>query len=149
MTTTFTSTSSIDIAATPDKVWEALTTPELVKQYMFGAVVISNWQQGDSLVYKGQWEGKPYEDKGTILEITPNEILKTTYFSPLSGLEDKPENYNTVTYALHPEGNKTKLEVTQTNNVTQEAADHAAKNWVMALQAIKTLLEKGGAPTQA
>lgn len=139
----FTATQSIVINTTADKVWEALTTPELVKQYMFGADVVSDWQKGSTLIYKGEWEGKPYEDKGTILEVEPNKLLITTYFSALSGLEDKPENYNTVTYELLPEADgQTKLTVTQDNNASQEAANKATENWGMILATIKELLEK-------
>lgn len=138
----FIATKSIIINTSPDKVWEALTKPELVKQYMFGAEVVSDWQKGSSLTYKGMWEGKPYEDKGTILEIEPQKLLKATYFSALSGLEDKPENYNTVAYELSTEAESTKLTVTQDNNPSQEAADKAAENWGMTLSAVRELLEK-------
>ena len=140
---TFTATKSTTINATPEKIWEALTAPEIVEQYMFGADVVSDWQKGSPLIYKGEWEGKPYEDKGTILDIEPNKLLKTTYFSALGGLEDKPENYNTVTYELTSEAEgQTKLTVMQDNNPSQEAADKATENWGMTLNTIKELLEK-------
>jgi len=143
MDTAFTASKSIVINALPEKVWTALTDPEVVKQYMFGAEVVSDWQKGGPLVYKGVWEGKPYEDKGTILDIEPGKLLSATYFSALSGLEDKPENYNVVSYQLSPEpNNATKLTVTQTNNPTQEAASTAEDNWGMTLAGIKELLEK-------
>lgn len=139
----FTATKDIIINVTPDKVWEALTTPELIKQYMFGAEVETDWQKGSPLIYKGTWDGKPFEDKGTILEIEPEKLLKTTYFSPLSGLEDKPENYNIVSYELAPAGEgQTKVTVVQENNPTQESADNVTKNWGMMLGSIKTLLEQ-------
>lgn len=142
MDSLFTATTRIDIDAVPEKVWEALTTPEIVKQYMFGAEVVSDWKVGSPLIYKGEWEGEPYEDKGTILEIEPCRLLKATYYSALSGLEDKPENYNTVTYALSAKGEgRTRLTVTQTNNPDQHAADQAEENWDMALGAIRDLLE--------
>jgi len=141
--TSFTATKSTTIDTTPEKVWQALTTPEIVKQYMFGAEVVSDWQKDSPIMYKGEWEGKPYEDKGTILAIEPNKLLKATYFSALSGLEDKAENYNIVTYELLSEvDGATKLIVTQTNNPTQEAANRAEKNWSMTLDTIKSLLEK-------
>ncbi len=143
MAETITATKSVDINATPEKIWEALTTPEIIKQYMFGAEAASDWKVGSPIVYKGEWEGKPYEDKGTILEIEPNKLLKSTYFSPMSGREDKPENYNTVTYELSDAGDGvTKLTVSQTNNPTKVGADQAEQNWTMVLDAIKGLLEK-------
>ncbi|HJQ08088.1 MAG TPA: SRPBCC domain-containing protein [Candidatus Saccharimonadales bacterium] len=142
MSNSFTATKSIIINATSTIVWKALTSPEIVKQYMFDAEVVSDWQPGSSLIYKGMWEGKPYEDKGTIIEIEPERLLRATYYSALSGLEDKPENYNTVTYKLTAGDGSTKLTVIQDNNPTQEAADKAAENWGMVLKTIKQLLEK-------
>lgn len=138
----FTVAKSITINTTPQKVWAALTSPDLVKQYMFGAEVVSDWQKGSPLIYKGTWEGRPFEDKGTILEIEPGKLLKTTYFSALSGLEDKPENYNTVTYELAEKNGGTELTVSQDNLANQEQADHTAKNWETVLGTIKTILEK-------
>lgn len=133
---------NVTIKATPATVWKALTDPQIVKQYMFGSEVVSDWKVGESIVYKGIWEGKPFEDKGTILEIEPEKILKTTYFNPLSGLEDKPENYNNVTYDLISEGDSTRLTVTQDNIRNQESADQTAQNWRMILDSVKQLLEK-------
>src|SRR5258706_3209022 len=45
-------------------------SPEILKQYYFGADIISDWKMGSSIIYKGEWQGKPYEDKGTILAFT-------------------------------------------------------------------------------
>jgi len=132
-------TITIDVPAA--KVWEALTKPELVKQYLFGAEVISDWKVGGPLNYRGEWEGKQYEDKGTILEINPNELLMATYFSPMSGREDKPENYSTLTYTLSETSGRTTLTIKQENNTSREAAEQSKKNWNMILQAIKKLLE--------
>ena len=57
---------SIHINATTDKVWEALTTPEIIKKYFFGTDAVSDWKVGSSLIFKGEWEGKKYEDKKKI-----------------------------------------------------------------------------------
>jgi hypothetical protein len=43
-------------------VWDALVNPGTVKQYMFGTDVISDWKEGSSIVWRGEWQGKPYED---------------------------------------------------------------------------------------
>ncbi len=143
MTTSFSITRRTTINAASARVWEALTTPEIIKQYMFGAEAVSNWQPGSSLVYKGQWEGQPFEDKGVILEISPAKLLKTSFYSALSGLEDKPENYSTITYQLNSEADgRTTLTVTQDNNPTQAAADQTGRNWEMTLGQIKQLLEQ-------
>ena len=61
------------IKTSADKVWNALTDPEMIKKYMFGATVISDWKEGSKITWKGEWEGKPYEDKGKILRFEPKK----------------------------------------------------------------------------
>jgi len=142
MKETFMATARIDIAAPAAAVWMALTNPEMIKQYLFGTEATSDWKVGSPITYKGVWQGKPYEDKGTILEVVPNQILKSTYWSGMSGLEDKPENYSTVTYSLSEKGGRTTLTVTQSNNSTKESATHSEGNWKMVLEGLKALIEK-------
>jgi uncharacterized protein YndB with AHSA1/START domain len=132
---------SVVVNAPAAKVWQALTRPEMVKQYLFGTDLTADWRVGGALTYRGQWEGKPYEDKGTVLAFQPEKLLKTTYFSSFSGLEDRPENYNTVTYKLSEKKGRTTLAVSQDNNRTRESAEHSAKNWAMVLDALKKMLE--------
>ena len=142
MKSTFTSTARITIKASAEKVWDALTNPKIIKQYLFGTEASSDWKVGSSITYKGVWEGKPYEDKGKILELVPNKLLRSTYWSSFSGLADKPENYNTVTYTVSKADGGTELTVTQDNIQTKEAADHSEGNWASVLQTMKKLLEK-------
>jgi uncharacterized protein YndB with AHSA1/START domain len=92
--------TSIRINATSEIVWTALVTPDSIKQYMFGTNVVSNWHEGDPIVWKGEWQGKAYEDKGKILQIKPEKILQYSHYSPLSGLPDVPNNYHTVSIEL-------------------------------------------------
>lgn len=134
--------ASIAIDASRAKVWEALVTPEAIKQYMFGTSVTSDWKEGSPITWSGEWEGTSYEDKGTILRIEPERILQYTHFSPLSGLPDKPENYHTVTIALSGEGNQTHVSLTQDNNPNEEARAHSEKNWEMMLDSLKKFVEK-------
>jgi uncharacterized protein YndB with AHSA1/START domain len=141
MDTKFIAKASININAPISKIWEALTRPELIKQYLFGTEVSSDWQVGSPIVYKGVWEGKAYEDKGKVLQLEPQKLLVSTFWSSLSGLPDMPENYKTVRYDLGPNGNGTVLTITQDNNDSQEEADHSARNWKMVLDGIKKLME--------
>jgi len=129
------------INAPASKVWDALTKPEQIKQYMFGTQVTTDWQVGSPITYKGEWKGKPYEDKGKVLEIEPRKRLVSTFWSALAGLPDTPENYKTVRYELAPEGDHTKLTITQDNNASQEEATESEKNWRMVLDGIKKLVE--------
>lgn len=133
--------ATITINAPPSKVWEALTQPALIKQYLFGTDVTTDWRVGSPITYKGQWEGKSYEDKGKILQIEPGKLLVSTFWSSLSGVPDVPENYKTVRYELSPAGSGTRLTITQDNNATEEEANHSTQNWNMVLEGLKKLLE--------
>jgi len=130
------------INASADKVWNALTDPQTIKKYMFGATVISDWKEGSKIAWKGEWEGKAYEDKGKILSLEPNKKLQYSHFSPLTGLDDVPENYHIVTIDLAEKDDQTTVTLTQDNNENEKAKDHSEKNWKMMLTSLKKLLER-------
>ncbi|MBI5530496.1 MAG: SRPBCC domain-containing protein [Candidatus Doudnabacteria bacterium] len=132
----------LTIKATPEKVWEALTKPEIVKQYLFGTNLVTDWTIGGPIVYRGEWEGKTYEDKGTVLEFIPNKKMVSTYWSSMGGLPDSPENYNTITTELTEIEGGTKVTLLQDNNATEEKRDHSQKNWTMVMEKMKEILEK-------
>ena len=133
--------ASITINAPITKVWEALVNPDVIKQYMFGANVVSDWKKGSSIVWRGEWQGKSYEDKGTILKIEREHILQYSHFSPLSGIPDVPENYHIVSVELSSDGTQTTVSLSQDNNETEEAREHSEKIWQMMLEGMKKLLE--------
>jgi len=143
-------TASIDLLARTEKniqapaaqVWRALVNPELIKQYMFGTDVISQWTTGSPIVWRGEWQGKQFEDKGTILDIKEKEMIKYSHFSPLSGQPDIPENYHTVTIELSNTGKITNVKLTQDNNATSQPREHSEILWDQMLDNLKTLLEK-------
>jgi uncharacterized protein YndB with AHSA1/START domain len=133
--------ASISIDASREKVWNALIDPKAIKQYMFGTNVVSDWKEGSSIVWKGEWQGKSYEDKGEIIQLTPGETLQYSHFSPLSGQPDKPENYHAVTIALSDNGNQTDVTLTQDNNATEADKAESEKNWGMMLEGLKKFAE--------
>ena len=134
--------ASVSIGAPAAKVWDALVTPQTIKQYMFGTTVVSDWREGSSVIWKGEWKGKPYEDKGRILKIEPRALLRYSHYSPLSGLPDTPENHHTVTIELSGQGAQTHVSLSQDNNANAEAREHSEKNWKTTLEGLKKLLEK-------
>jgi uncharacterized protein YndB with AHSA1/START domain len=134
-------TAQTDIAASPTRVWAALTDPEQIKKYMFGSQVETDWQPGSPIVWKGEYEGKPYEDKGEVVRFEPEHQLEVTHFSPLSGQEDKPENYHTLTYELEPRGDGTHLSLSQDHNASEEEAEHSRANWETMLASLKDVTE--------
>src|ERR1700761_4848904 len=111
-----TAKTSISVNATPAQVWKAITTPKLVKKYLMGTDVSTDWKEGSIINYTGEYEGKKYADKGIIKKIEPEKIFQSTYWSSMSGKPDKPENYNMVTYKLAKKDNKTVVTLTQDNN---------------------------------
>lgn len=133
--------TTIEIKAPVSEVWKALTTPELIKQYFFGTETVSDWKVGSPITFKGTWEGKAYEDKGTILNIEPHKFLKFNYWSSFSGTEDIPENYANITYELSEKDESTILSITQNNIRNEELRDHSEQNWRTVLNNLKNLLE--------
>jgi len=139
----FVAEKRIVINASTDAVWQALTDPSLVKQYLHGTNMKATWAVGSPITWTGEWKGKAYEDKGTVLAVEPKKLLKTTHWSPMGGSEDKPENYHTVTYKLAERGGTTILTLKQDNNASQEEADTMAeKNWGPVLEGLKAVAEQ-------
>lgn len=135
--------SVIRINAPVESVWDALINPEMIKQYMFGAEVESTWKEGGQIVWRGEWEGKPYEDHGMIIRMIPIQLLEYKHYGGNSGLPEKQENYHTVTIELKTEDlNQVRVTLTQDNNAGSEEKENSEKNWTMMLQSMKKLLEK-------
>jgi uncharacterized protein YndB with AHSA1/START domain len=132
---------SIAIDAPRGKVWQALVDPTIIKQYLFGTDAKSDWKKGSSLTYTGEWQGKPYVDKGTIIDIVPEKLLHSTYLSGNSGKEDIPENYNNVIYTLEPRGEQTVVHLTQDNIDTKEEVKKMEENWGIVLEQMKKTVE--------
>jgi uncharacterized protein YndB with AHSA1/START domain len=133
--------TSITIKAPNEKVWDALINPTAIKYYMFGTDVVSDWCEGCPIIWKGEWQGKSYEDKGVILQIQPGQLIQYSHFSPLSGLPEDPENFHIVTIELSASKNQTLVRLTQDNNASQEENIESEKNWGMMLVAMKKYLE--------
>jgi uncharacterized protein YndB with AHSA1/START domain len=133
--------STITINASLQKVWDALTKPALVKLWQYGSVLTTDWQAGSPIRFTTEWEGKVFEQWGKVLEVQPNQLLKYSLFAPRPDMEDKPENYFTMSYVLSAANGQTKLEIIQEDNrpgAVQEAPQ-GEENPV--LQALKKVAE--------
>lgn len=131
----------IEINADVSKVWNALINPELIKQYLFGTEAVSEWKIGSHIIFRGEWEGNNYEDKGLISKLITNKVFQYDFWSPLSGLEDKQENYANITYELMDKGEDTLLSVTQGNIKTEEVFNRTCENWEVILKGLKEAVE--------
>ncbi|WP_061218999.1 SRPBCC family protein [Leptospira weilii] len=132
----------ISIQAPIAKVWNGLIDPEVIKLYLYGTQTISDWKEGSSIVFTGVWEGKEYEDHGTILKLEKEKIFRYNYWSSFLGVPDIPENYSILTFELKSEETFTSLSLTQENFPNQTSYEHSDKGWDHALQILKDLLEK-------
>ena len=136
-------TAAVDISASPDQVWSAITDPAKVKRYFFGSIVESDFRPGSSITWHGEYDGKKFEDKGEVIEAVPHERLRVTHFSPLSGEPDRPENYHELLFSLDHSGPVTHVTFTQDNNASVDEAQEASENWHAMLQGLKELVERG------
>ena len=134
-------TTTVTFNATAAQVWKGLTDYEMVKTYFFGTELRSDFKKGSTITFSGEWDGNKYEDKGIILDVTPEEYLKYTYWSSMSGTEDRPENYANVSYALDEKEGVTILTITQDNIKDEKAKEHSENNWQMLMAELKKLLE--------
>ena len=135
--------ASVAVDAPRAAVWKALVDSATVEKYMFGAKVASDWREGSPITWSGEWQGRPYRDKGTVLEARPERRLRYTHFSPLSGLPDVPESYHTVTIELSGEGRNTQVTLAQDGCPSQQARKEYEKNWAAMLASLKKVVETG------
>ena len=135
-------TTSATIDAPIDDVWRAITTPSQIKQWFFGVDTESDWTVGSPLVHTGEYQGKPYVDKGEILRIDPPRLLEHSHWSEVSGKPDQPEQYQVVKWALEERDGRTELTITERNLPSDEAAKTSEAAWKAALGALKELLER-------
>ncbi|KIS27321.1 ATPase [Arthrobacter sp. SPG23] len=134
--------ASVLVEAPRSRVWQALTDPEIVRQYFLGTNVTTTWREGEPVTFAGEWKGKRYEDKGIVLVNRHEELLRITHYSPLTGLPDEPENYHTVEYRLEAKPDGTQVTITQGKNKSDSEAEESAKLWETVLGNLKELLER-------
>jgi uncharacterized protein YndB with AHSA1/START domain len=133
---------SIAINATPDAIYQAITTPSVISKFLFGTKVTSDFQPGSPITWEGEWQGKTYQDKGMILEAIPGKLLEHTYWSSNTGKPDTPDNYKHVGYEIEAMSmDTTLLTIIQDNNEDEKERDHAEKNWNKVLEGIKKVVE--------
>jgi uncharacterized protein YndB with AHSA1/START domain len=111
-----TNISTITINTTPQKVWDALTKPELVQLWQYGSRLQTTWNVGESIKFTTEWEGTTFEQWGIVLEYTPTTQLRYSLYAPRPDLEDKPENYFEMIYFLESKNEHTCLKIIQEDN---------------------------------
>lgn len=102
-----TSDSIVNIRAPARKVWRALTVPALVKQWQYGSDLLTTWEPGSPIVFRNEWNGQTFEQRGSVLEFIPESRLKYSLFFPRPDLRDVPEHRFFMTYELTESGGVT------------------------------------------
>ena len=130
------------IEAPIEEVWKALTTPEIRKQWFFGVDTETDWKVGSPLTHRGEYQGKPYEDKGEVLRFEPPRVLEHSHWSDTSGKPDRPENYQVVTWELAERNGTTELTLRERNLPSEEARATSEQAWEAALGSLKKVVEQ-------
>src|ERR1044071_200136 len=133
--------STIMINAPKEKVWDALTKPELVKLWQFGSDLVTDWKVGSPIRFITEWQGTVFEQWGHVLEVRPGSLLRYNLFAPRPGLEDKPENYFVMSYVLTGGDGQTQLEITQEDNRPGAAQEEPQGEENPVLQSLKKVAE--------
>jgi uncharacterized protein YndB with AHSA1/START domain len=139
--TDITTSHRIHIDAPPERVWEALTTPDQISKWFFGVDTESDWKVGSSLVHRGEYQGTAYADKGEIVELDRPRLFVHTHWSPMSGLPDTPEHYQRVTWSLEPSDGGTALTVDEANLPSEDAKAISDQSWPQALESLRRVVE--------
>lgn len=128
------------IKTTPEKLWHALTTSEVVKQWWFGVVVESDWKVGSP--WRTYYDGN-LMDSGEILESVPQKRLVRSWFNQWVP-ELKAEGKTQVVCEIEPFGTSVKLTIIHASERPHSKYIEATSvSWPMCISNLKSLLETG------
>jgi uncharacterized protein YndB with AHSA1/START domain len=136
---TETRTYEVEVRATPERLWQSLTDPELTQQYYFGTRVESDWAPGSPVRYRNAQGGVDVD--GEVVEAERGRRLVTT-FRPAwePAVEGTPPS--TVTWEITPQDQATRLRVTH-DGIDPAAVEMYDGSWQGALQALRQVLQAG------
>jgi uncharacterized protein YndB with AHSA1/START domain len=135
------SRASIEIETSSADVWDALVNPATAKEYFFGAKVRSDWKEGSPITFTGEFNGKAYHEKGTILQYRPERLLQYSHWSDLEQLPDLPENYRNWTFRIEAGDSSVVLSVTEDNIPDETKRARSDEFWSGVLSTIKGIVE--------
>jgi uncharacterized protein YndB with AHSA1/START domain len=131
----------IYIKTTPERLWEAITNPELRAKYNFGASIASDWKPGSRYTMSAR-NGTVMLGEGEILEVDPPRLLVQT-MTALWDEDVKREGVSRITWKIAPVGTDS-CRLTVTHDQLREGANaQLYGGWPMILSGLKTLLETG------
>jgi uncharacterized protein YndB with AHSA1/START domain len=129
----------IYVKTTPERLWEAITNPELRAKYSFGVQTHSDWTPGSG--YTSGVPGVIDIAEGENLEVDPpNRLVQT--FRALWSDEVKAVGTSRVTWEIRKVGDSCQLTVIH-DQLPLDANPEVFGGWPMILSGLKTLLETG------
>ncbi|MFN8346877.1 MAG: SRPBCC domain-containing protein [Spirosomataceae bacterium] len=136
---------TIHVYAPAAVVWEYLTRPSLILQWMgdpeMKLNIQTDWKVNSPIRISG-FHPRHFENKGVVLQFQPPLLLQYTHLSSVSGLEDRPENHSVLTFTLTPTEAQTLLSLTLTQFPTEAIRKHLEFYWGTTLYFIKAFAEK-------
>jgi uncharacterized protein YndB with AHSA1/START domain len=134
---------SVDVNVDLARMWRVLTDPTIIKDYLFGTETVTDWKVGSPVFFQGEYNGHQYKDKGIILENFLHQRIQYSYWSAFSNLEDKPENYSTITYELNfVSDSLTTFTWTQKGYATEEAYKSSVNGMPEFIEKIRMIAEE-------
>ena len=134
----------IYIKTTPERLWQAITDPDLRSRHSFGVVVTSDWKQGSTYTSTAGPEtvapGSVIAE-GENLEVDPPRRLVQS-FRALWSDDARAEGTSRVTREIEPVGDSCCLTVTH-DRLREGANEELYGGWPMVLSGLETLLETG------
>lgn len=136
---------TVEIDSEDRKIWQVLTEPALMKQWMgdreMNLEINTDWRLHGPITISGVHHAR-FENKGTIIAYEENKTLAYTHLSSVSRLEDKAANYSIIKFNLTPAGEKTSLTLTIENFPTETIYKHLCFYWRTTMEKIKALVEE-------
>ncbi|HXI08004.1 MAG TPA: SRPBCC family protein [Bradyrhizobium sp.] len=135
---------TIYIAATPQKVWQALTSAEFTRKYFSGFAIESDLKLGGAFIARAP-DGSVHID-GKVIECDPPKRLTVTWNVNWPGLVEKL-GPTLVTYEIEPAGENVKLTMLQSHDrpISDDILSGGRSGWPAILSNLKSLLETGNA----
>lgn len=136
---------SIVICAPRAAVWEALTRPQQMKQWMgepeMRIDVETDWTVGSPIRISGFLHAN-FENRGVVLQFEPMEVIRYSYLSSLSRLPDEPRNHSVIELLLDSVGDHTSLTVIATGFPTATIFKHIDFYWRGTMTVLKRFVEQ-------
>ena len=134
---------TVEISASTNHVWQALTEPDQIARWMGGTHIETHWAVGNDILFTGTMPNfhRKYRDRGTVLAVEHEKILRYNRWSEITRLPDTLQNRTVITFLLEDVDTRTRLTLHHEKFHSKVEYKHANFFWPVALHLLKNLLE--------